>query len=65
MLNGDGNDTAMLDAVAEDQTPKSRPETRDSAKRLKENHSPAPLLPEIGGLSAGGELGWDENMFKR
>lgn len=32
-------------------------------------HSPAPLLPEIGGLgngtTSGGDLGWDEGMFKR
>lgn len=32
-------------------------------------HSPAPLLPEIGnlstGASTGGDLGWDEAMFKR
>ena len=59
MLNGDG-----LDAVVEDQA-KSRPATRDSAKRMKENHNPVPLLPEIGGLNSGGELGWDEDMFKR
>jgi hypothetical protein len=32
-------------------------------------HSPAPLLPEIGSLGngnmSGGDLGWDEGMFKR
>jgi hypothetical protein len=32
-------------------------------------HSPAPLLPEIGGLGngnmSGGDLGWNEDMFKR
>lgn len=32
-------------------------------------HSPAPLLPEIRGLGngnmSGGDLGWDEGMFKR
>jgi len=32
-------------------------------------HSPAPLLPEIGSLgngnTSGGDLGWDEGMFKR
>lgn len=35
----------------------------------KEDHSPAPLLPEIGnlgsGTTTGGDLGWDEGMFKR
>lgn len=60
MLNGDG-----LDAVAEDQNTKSRPETREEPKKVEENRKPAPLLPEIGGLSSGGELGWDEDMFKR
>ena len=44
-----------------------RPDTRES-KRLKENTSPAPLLPEIGSLRggrfSGGDLGWDEQAFK-
>ena len=52
-----------LDAVDENQ----RPDTRES-KRLKES-SPAPLLPEIGSLGggriSGGDLGWDEQAFKR
>lgn len=55
LLNGD------LDTVEE-----GRPDTRES-KRLKE--SPAPLLPEIGALKGGrmsnGDLGWDEQAFKR
>jgi hypothetical protein len=32
-------------------------------------HSPTPFLPEIGALgngnASGGDLGWDEGMFKR
>ncbi|KAK5128344.1 hypothetical protein LTR85_003012 [Meristemomyces frigidus] len=50
--------TEELDAVDENQ----RPDTRES-KRLKES-SPAPLLPEIGTFG-GGEIGWDEQLFKR
>lgn len=52
----------------------SRPDTRDS-KRFKETISspqplrqatPPPMLPQIGrGSFSGGELGWDEEMFKR
>lgn len=61
MFNG-GPD---LDAVVED-----RPATRESVKSVKEeDHSPAPLLPELNtlgaGTSNGGDLGWDEAMFKR
>ena len=56
-LNGE------LEAVAENQ----RPETRES-KRLREE-KPAPLLPEIdslsGGKTRGGDLGWDEKVFKK
>ena len=52
-----------LDTVQENH----RPDTRES-KRLKES-SPAPLLPEIGllggGRISGGDLGWDEQAFKR
>ncbi|KAH9826462.1 hypothetical protein Tdes44962_MAKER03455 [Teratosphaeria destructans] len=51
-----------LDSVDENQ----RPDTRDS-KRVKE--TPAPYLPQIGALSGGhldgGNIGWDEGMFKR
>ena len=58
LLNGNGE----LDTVGEE----GRPETRES-KRLKE--SPAPFLPEIGQLKggriSGGDLGWDEQAFKR
>lgn len=36
---------------------------------VQQTHTPAPLLPEIGGLgngnTSGGDLGWDEGMFKR
>jgi hypothetical protein len=59
-MNGDG---FGLDAVDENQ----RPDTRDS-KRIKESN-PAPLLPEIaefaGGSLDGGDIGWDEGIFKR
>lgn len=60
MLNGD-----TLDAVDEDQ----RPETRES-KRVKESGPPAPRLPDIGnfggkGTFSGGDLGWDEQLFRR
>ena len=44
-----------------------RPDTRES-KRLKES-TPPPLLPEIGSLRggriSGGDLGWDEQAFRR
>lgn len=65
---GADNVQGGLDAVAEDQG--TRPGTRDSNKRVKENHSPAPLLPEIGGLGtggglSGGDIGWNEEMFKK
>lgn len=61
MLNEDHPET--LAAVDENQ----RPDTRDSKRsRL---HSPAPLLPEVsslaGGSLTGGEVGWDEQLFKR
>lgn len=70
MLNGED-----LDSVAEDHTA-----ARDNVRRISkqqisaptpvtEVHNPAPLLPEIGGLgngtTNGGEIGWDEGMFKR
>lgn len=63
------NGPADLDAVVED-----RPETRDSARNtkedtMKEDHNPAPLLPELkslgNGTTNGGDLGWDEGMFKK
>lgn len=59
------NGGADLDAVVED-----RPATRDSAHKIKEeSHTPAPLLPELNSLGAGtsngGDLGWDDAMFKR
>ena len=57
MLNED------LDTVDEN----TRPDTRES-KRLKES-SPAPLLPDLASLGGGrfsdGDLGWDEQAFKR
>lgn len=60
MLNGG----ADLDAVVED-----RPATRESEKKVEVDYQPAPLLPEIktlgNGAANGGDLGWDENMFKR
>ena len=61
MLNEDHPET--LAAVDENQ----RPDTRDSKRsRL---HSPAPLLPEVSSLACGsltgGEVGWDEQLFKR
>lgn len=66
------NNPADLDAVAEDRPETNRPETRDSAKQMKEEHDdkPAPMLPEIkslgnGAASNGGDLGWDEGMFKK
>ena len=57
-----------LDAVVEDR-PASRT-SMEQTKQKKEEHSPAPLLPEIGNLGSGttttgGDLGWDEGMFKR
>jgi len=57
MMN-DENQMA-LDEVDEN----SRPETRDS-KRFKES-DPAPMLPDIGGSLDDGEIGWDEQYFKR
>ncbi|KAF2769569.1 hypothetical protein EJ03DRAFT_327175 [Teratosphaeria nubilosa] len=51
-----------LDSVDENQ----RPDTRES-KRVKE--APAPSLPQIGALRGGqldgGNIGWDEGLFKR
>jgi hypothetical protein len=67
MFGMTGDTLQSLDVVTEDQP--TRPGTRDSAKRFKESHEPAPLLPEIGafgsGSIGGGEIGWDESMFKR
>lgn len=67
------NDTEELSAVVED-----RPAARENVKSISKQdisapvqqvHTPAPLLPEIGGLGNGskdgGDLGWDEGMFKR
>ena len=66
-----------MDAVVEDKPAvqgksavQERPASRDSIEQTKEDHSPAPLLPEIGnlgngGTTSGGDLGWDEGMFKR
>ncbi|KAK5169421.1 uncharacterized protein LTR77_005397 [Saxophila tyrrhenica] len=45
----------------------TRPDTRES-KRVKENGPPPPLLPEIGSLRGGkvsGDMGWDEQAFRR
>jgi hypothetical protein len=47
-----------------------RPASRNSIEQTKVDHTPAPLLPEIGnlgsgGTTTGGDLGWDEGMFKR
>lgn len=61
MVNTDNN----LQAVDENQ----RPDTRES-KRMRESSpaptaklSPAPILPEIGAFG-GGDMGWDEQLFK-
>ena len=58
------NNDQHLDAVDENH----RPDTQDS-KRLKEGAEPAPLLPEVnalgGGRLGGGEIGWDEDLFRR
>jgi hypothetical protein len=66
-----------MDAVVEDKPAvqgkpavQDRPASRDSMEQTREDHSPAPLLPEIGnlgsgGTTTGGDLGWDEGMFKR
>lgn len=53
MINGD---------ALHEEDENQRPDTRES-KRFKES-SPAPLLPEIRSFG-GGELGWDEQFFKR
>jgi len=64
-------DGVDLDAVVEDKpVVNSRPASRNSVQQTKkEDHRPAPLLPEIGklgsGNTTGGDLGWDEAMFKR
>jgi hypothetical protein len=54
--------------VKEAQHPVSVREAQISAP-VEVVHSPAPLLPEIGGLGngnmSGGDLGWDETIFKR
>jgi len=64
LMKEEGSD---LDAVVEDR-PASR-KSMEQTKQTKEDHSPAPLLPEIGnlgsGTTTGGDLGWDEGMFKR
>lgn len=54
--------------VKEDHNPVSVRNAQISAP-VQVVHSPAPLLPEIGSLGngnmGGGDLGWDEGMFKR
>lgn len=63
LLNGDMGSGTPLQAVDEDRRPES--------KRLKESRDssiPAPLLPDLkalGGGSGFGDLGWDEQAFKK
>jgi hypothetical protein len=52
------------------QTPQTPQTQTQQTQQTKEDHSPAPLLPEIGnlgsgGTTTGGDLGWDEGMFRR
>ena len=60
-----------MDPVVEDKPAvQERPVSRNSIEQTKVDHSPAPLLPEIGNLGSGntttgGDLGWDEGLFKR
>jgi hypothetical protein len=58
--------------VKEDHNPAHNPMSVRNAQisaPVQVAHSPAPLLPEIGSLGngnmGGGDLGWDEGMFKR
>ena len=58
--------------VKEDHNPAHNPMSVRNAQisaPVQVSHSPAPLLPEIDSLGngnmAGGDLGWDEGMFKR
>jgi hypothetical protein len=79
MFNGNGDLDAVSEdrpatmaegakRVKEDHNPVSVRNAQISAP-VQVVHSPAPLLPEIGSLGngnmGGGDLGWDEGMFKR
>ncbi|KAK5117933.1 hypothetical protein LTR62_003977 [Meristemomyces frigidus] len=71
MVNGDDT-LAAVDETPQpplmDSREAQRPDARES-KRLKTPVQSAPLLPEVGQLGGGrlgdGDLGWDEDVFRR